>query len=181
MKYIIYIITIISLLITLISCNNNDNNITYNDDNVIVINNIANNKYYEVTEDEREMLAKIVTLESSTCSQECQKDVCSVIFNRLDSGKWKKDMNNDNQITLYDIIYYPNAFSPVLYGKMDDCIPCDSAYESVDYVIENGPTVPTYVRYFRASHDFNWKEYTNYKIIDNVYFGYFINWQEGVW
>ncbi len=140
--------------------------------------------YYEVTEDEREMLAKIVTLEASICSVDTQKDVCSVIFNRLDSGKWNKDMNGDNKITLYDIIYYPYAFSPVLAGKMDECIPTAEAYIAVDYVIVNGPTVPTYVRYFRAGRHFTeWYDegYTGYSIKDNVYFGYFTNWEQGAW
>lgn len=140
------------------------------------------NSYYNVTEEERELLARIVTCESSICSLECQKDVCSVIFNRLDSGKWKKDMNGDGQITLYDIIYYPNAFSPTTDGSLNRCTkPCESAYQAVDYVIENGPTVPTYVRYFRASYDFTWEGYINYKTIDNVYFGYFEDWQKGAW
>lgn len=140
--------------------------------------------YYEVTEEELEMLAKIVTLESSVCSLETQKDVCSVIFNRLDSGKWKRDMNGDGEITLYDIIYYPNAFSPVLEGKMENCTPCASAYEAVRYVIANGPTVPTYVRYFRADRHFTeWYDegYVGYSNRDNVYFGYFEGWQQGQW
>ena len=138
--------------------------------------------YYTVTDEERELLARIITCEASICSLECQKDVCSVIFNRLESGKWKKDMNGDGKITIYDIIYYPNAFSPTIDGAMDRCTtPCKSAYEAVDYVIENGPTVPTYVRYFRASYDFSWEGYKNYKTIDNVYFGYFVDWQKGTW
>jgi hypothetical protein len=138
--------------------------------------------HYNVTSEERELLARIVTCESASCSLECQKDVCSVIFNRLESGKWKKDMNGDGQITLYDIIYYPNAFSPTIDGSLDRCIkPCKSAYEAVDYVIENGATVPTYVRYFRDSYDFSWEGYKNYKTIDNVYFGYFENWERGAW
>jgi spore germination cell wall hydrolase CwlJ-like protein len=138
--------------------------------------------YYNITAEERELLARIVTCEASICSLECQKDVCSVIFNRLESGKWRKDMNNDGVITLYDIIYYPNAFSPTINGAMDKCTkPCASAYEAVDYVVENGPTVPTYVRYFRTSYDFSWDDYTNYKVIDNVYFGYFTTWQQGAW
>ena len=138
--------------------------------------------YYNITAEERELLARIVTCEASICSLECQKDVCSVIFNRLESGKWRKDMNNDGEITLYDIIYYPNAFSPTANGAMDKCTkPCASAYEAVDYVVENGPTVPTYVRYFRTSYDFSWDDYTNYKVIDNVYFGYFTTWKQGAW
>ena len=130
------------------------------------------------------MLAKIVTLESSICSIDTQKDVCSVIFNRLESGKWRKDMNNDGKITLYDIIYYPYAFSPVLEGKMDGCIPTDTAYAAVDYVVKNGPTLPTYVRYFRADRHFTeWYDegYKGYSNRDNVYFGYFEGWQQGQW
>ena len=138
--------------------------------------------YYNITEEEKELLARLVTCEASICSVECQKDVCSVVFNRLDSDKWKRDMNNDGQITLYDIVYYPNAFSPTINGALDKCsTPCKSAYEAVDYVIENGPTVPTYVRYFRTDHDFSWDGYKNYKVIDNVYFGYFENWHKGAW
>jgi spore germination cell wall hydrolase CwlJ-like protein len=140
--------------------------------------------YYEVTEEELEMLAKIVTLESSVCSLDTQKDVCSVIFNRLDSGKWKKDMNGDGEITLYDIIYYPNAFSPVAEGKMENCTPCASAYAAVRNVIAYGPTVPTYVRYFRAGRHFTeWYDegYVGYSDRDNVYFGYFEGWQQGQW
>ena len=143
-------------------------------------NNISNdvhtnsNNYYQITSDERELLAKIVTCESSICSLECQKDVCSVIFNRLDSGKWGD--------SLEEVIYYPNAFSPTIDGSLDRCTtPCKSAYEAVDYVIKYGPTVPTYVRYFRASYDFNWDGYQNYKVIDNVYFGYFTDWTKGAW
>lgn len=143
---------------------------------------IPKKNYYTVTDEERELIARIVTCEASICSTECQKDVCSVIFNRLESGKWRKDMNGDGEITIYDIIYYPNAFSPTIDGALDRCTtPCKSAYEAVDYIIENGPTVPTYVRYFRASYDFSWEGYKNYKTIDNVYFGYFEDWERGAW
>ena len=137
--------------------------------------------YYNITKEEREMLAKIAHLEASICSKECQRAVVSVIFNRLHSGKWRKDMNNDGQITLYDIIYYPNAFTPVLDGKMSDCVPTQRDYDAVDYVLANGVTVSTEVRYFRTDHDFTWDNYANYCVIDNVYFGYFANWEQGVW
>lgn len=136
---------------------------------------------YNVTPEEREMLAKLAQLEASICSAECQRAVVSVIFNRLHSGKWRKDMNGDGQITLYDIIYYPNAFTPVLYGKMDNCVPTQRDYDAVDYVLMNGVTVPTQVRYFRTDYDFSWDNYTNYCVIDNVYFGYFTNWKQGAW
>ena len=136
---------------------------------------------YHVSEYERELLAKLVNSEASVCSIECKKDVVSVVFNRLDSGKWKKDMNSDGNITLYDIIYYPNAFSPATDGAIDNSVPTQEDYDVVDYVILHGSTLPTEVRYFRAYSDFTWETYRNYKIIDNVYFGYFEDWRNGVW
>lgn len=142
--------------------------------------------YYTVTEAEREMLARVTFLESGICSQECQRMIVSVIFNRLDSGRWKKDMNGDNKITLYDIVYYPAAFSPVAAGKMSTAVPSQSCYDAVDYVIQNGPTLPTYIRYFRAGYHFSnkakgWETYLGYCDLDNVYFGYFSDWETGRW
>lgn len=137
--------------------------------------------YYEVTPEERHLLAKLAHSEGSICSEECQKDIVSVVFNRLESGKWRKDMNGDNKITIYDIIYYPNAFTPATNGAIDRWEPTSKDYSAVDYVIKNGPTVPTEVRYFRTDYDFNWDSYENYKVIDNVYFGYFVDWQKGAW
>ena len=146
------------------------------------VNETVKKNHYNITDEERELLARIVTCEASICSLECQKDVCSVIFNRLESGKWRKDMNDDNKITVYDIVYYPNAFTPTIDGSLDKCaVPCKSAYEAVDYVVKNGPTIPTEVRYFRTSYDFRWEGYENYKIIDNTYFGYFTDWKQGAW
>lgn len=137
--------------------------------------------YYIVTAEEREMLATLVYLESSICSEDCQRAVASVIFNRLDSGRWKKDVNNDSKITLYDIVYYPNAFSPAYLIEDYKDKTTQECYDAVDYVIQNGPTVPTYVRYFRTNYHFKWDGYKGYCDMDNVYFGYMIDWQKGAW
>lgn len=129
--------------------------------------------YYKVTSEERELLAKLVHCEASICNMNCKYAVVSVVFNRLDSGKWGD--------TLTSVIYYKNAFTPATNGKIDKTTPSKSDYDAVDYVVANGPTVPTYVRYFRTDHDFNWNGYKNYTVIDNVYFGYLDNWQKGAW
>lgn len=137
--------------------------------------------YYIVTAEEREMLATLVYLESSICSEDCQRAVASVIFNRLDSGRWKKDVNKDGKVTLYDIVYYPNAFSPSYLIENYKDKTTQECYDAVDYVIQNGPTVPTYVRYFRTKYHFKWDGYKGYCDMDNVYFGYMIDWQKGAW
>lgn len=158
-----------------------NNNIPVNQDQCSQDVEIEASQYYIVTSDERYLLAKLAHSEGSICSEECQRDIVSVVFNRLESGKWRKDMNGDNKITLYDIIYYPNAFTPATNGAIDKWEPTSKDYAAVDYVIKNGPTVPTEVRYFRTDHDFSWDGYENYKVIDNVYFGYLVDWQKGAW
>lgn len=137
--------------------------------------------YYSITAEERDMIATLVFLESSVCSTECKRAIVSTIFNRLDSGKWQKDMNKDGTITLYDVVYYPNAFSPSNLIDSYRNETTKECYEAVDYVVMNGPTIPAEVRYFRTKHDFGWKNYANYCVMDNVYFGYFTNWNQGAW
>ena len=134
---------------------------------------------YYITSEERDMLASLCTLETGTCSQECKQAVVSVIFNRLHSKKWNKDINGDGKITLYDIVYYKNAFSPASY--IASTIGTKESYEAVDYVTKYGSILPSEVRYFRDSYDFSWKNYENYTILDNIYFGYFKTWQQGAW
>lgn len=129
--------------------------------------------YYSVTEEERELLARLVYCEANTESLECQKAVVSVVFNQLDSGIWGD--------TLEEVIHYGNNYSPVVFGLLDIAEPNETNYEAVDYVIQNGPTLPTYVRYFRADYHHQWDGYKGYKTIDNVYFGYFLDWEQGVW
>lgn len=148
---------------------------------VPVINTPAVTTYYSITEEERDMLATLCYLESSICSEECQKAVVSVIFNRLDSNRWRKDVNKDGKITLYDIVYYPNAFSPAYLIEDYKDKTTQECYDAVDYVIQNGPAVPTYVRYFRTNYHFKWDGYKGYCDMDNVYFGYMIDWQKGAW
>lgn len=141
----------------------------------VVVKNTPKEKkaYYQVSEDERELLARLVHCEASICGNECKYDVISVVFNRLEAGKWGD--------TLEEVIYYKNAFTPATSGKLERTTPTKADYAAVDYVLENGPTLPTYVRYFRADYDFNWEGYQNYKVVDNVYFGYFEDWQNGAW
>ena len=132
-----------------------------------------------ITEEEIRILACLVYLESGCCSDECKRGIVSVVLNRLYSKHWRIDVNKDNKITLYDIIYYPNAFSPA--SLINKTTPTESCYQAVYYVLTNGSTLPKYVRYFRIDYDFNWSNYENYSVIDNTYFGYLTNWQNGAW
>lgn len=117
---------------------------------------------YNVTAEEREMLARIVYLEANVESMECQKAVASVAINRWQNGRWGD--------TLEDVIYAESQFSPAYL--IPETTPTNENYEAVDYVLKNGCTVPYYVLFFRAEYHFDWDEYVPYVNIDQTYFGY---------
>lgn len=175
------LVTVISVTVV-VNANENEPSIHNTEVHRPTKNNPKNKLAIRITTEERELIARIVTCEADEYSVECQRAVASVIFNRLESGKWQKDMNEDGKITVYDIIYYPNAFTPVQDGSLNRCTaPSESAYKAVDYVIKNGPTLPTYVRYFRDYKHFTWEGYRGYTIIDDMFFGYFEDWKNGAW
>lgn len=118
---------------------------------------------YNVTSVEREMLARLVYLEGNIESIECQAAIISVVINRWQNGKWGN--------TLRDVIYYQNQFTPsdLIYKTT----PTEINYKAVDFVLQNGCTIPPYCMYFRADYHFDWKGYKPYTKIDTTYFGYF--------
>lgn len=117
---------------------------------------------YNITSVEREMLARLVFREGNTESIECQRAIVSVVINRWQSGLWGD--------ALEEVVYAENQFEPanLLYCTT----PVETNYEVVDYIIENGVTIPEYVMYFRIQYHFKWDGYTPYKKIDHTYFGY---------
>lgn len=115
---------------------------------------------FNISNEEREMLAQLLYLEAGSCNWDTQAAVCSVIFNRLISGYWGS--------TLYEVVYAQNQFEPAyLIGTI---IPQSTQYEIIDYICQYGTTLPYYVLYFRADYYHNFGiPYTNY---ENVYFSY---------
>jgi spore germination cell wall hydrolase CwlJ-like protein len=124
---------------------------------------IKSTKYvYNITSEERKMLAALVYLEANVESIECQRAIVSVIINRWKSGYWGK--------SLYSVIYAPNQFSPA--NLISSTTPTATNYAAVDYVLKNDTTLPSYVLYFRANYHFNWSGYVPYTKISNTCFGY---------
>lgn len=117
-------------------------------------------KYYELTDDEIDMLARLVYLEAGGESYECMKGVASVVLNRMTS----------TGMSLHDVIYAPNQFSPACY--IESTCYTDTVYSAVMDVVENGPSLPTYVTFFRADyyHDFGNDIVVPYTCINNTYF-----------
>ena len=120
---------------------------------------------YNITSEEREMLARLVYLEANIESFECQKGIVSVVINRWQDGRWGD--------TLEEVIYAKNQFSPsnLIYKTT----PTEINYQAVDEVLKNGSIFPKYIMFFRASYGFSstWSRYREYRQISDTYFGYF--------
>lgn len=122
-------------------------------------------KALKITDSDRELIAKLLYHEARGESLECQKAVVSVIINRLNSGKWGK--------TIKDVIYAKNQFEPVSRDLVERTKPLENQYKAIDYVLENGVTVPEWVQYFRADYHFDWTGYSQYCQLSHTYFGGF--------
>ena len=120
----------------------------------------SKSNYYDITYDEIDMLSRLVYLEAGGESYECMKGVASVVLNRMTS----------TGMSLQDVIYAPNQFSPACY--IESTSYTDDAYNAVMYVVENGPSLPEYVTFFRADHyhDFGDDIVVPYTCINNTYF-----------
>lgn len=114
--------------------------------------------YITLTDDEIYLFATLVYLEGGAESYECQKAIASVVVNR---------MTTQNK-SLYDVIYAPNQFSVARALSYNQ--PSESSQKAVNEVIENGPSVPEYVTYFRADYYHSWSSVSDYTCIDNTYF-----------
>lgn len=118
---------------------------------------------YNVTSEEREMLARLVYLEANVENLDCQKAIVSTVMNRLENGRWGDSVE--------DVIYAKSQFSPAYL--IDSTTPNNINYEAVDYVLKNGSTVPSHVMFFRSNYHFNWIGYKPFTRIDQTCFGYF--------
>ena len=118
---------------------------------------------YNITSEEREMLARLVYREANMESLECQMAVVSVVINRWQDGRWGN--------TLEEVVYSPCQFTPA--NLLYQTTPTELNYTAVDLVLQNGCTLLPYVMYFRADHHFDWYGYKPYTQIDYTCFGYF--------
>lgn len=115
--------------------------------------------YLEMSEDDVYELATLVYLESGTESYECQKAIASVVIHR---------MQNDD-LTLQEVIYAKNQFSPAYLIAQSE--PSESTLAAVKDVLQNGPSIPNYVTFFRADYYHDWSELiVPYCVIDHTYF-----------
>lgn len=115
--------------------------------------------YMHMCESDVYELATLVYLESGAESFECQKAIASVVIHR---------MQNDD-LALQEVIYAKNQFSPAYLIAQSE--PSESTLQAVKEVLQDGPTIPNYVTFFRADYYHDWSDLIiPYCVIDHTYF-----------
>lgn len=132
--------------------------ITYNESS-----KSSNSDNISLTEDEIYTLATLVHLEAGIECYDCQKDIASVVINR---------MLIDN-LTLNEVVYAPNQFSPAYMISYSE--PTEESLNAVKEVLTEGTTLPIYVTYFRADRYHQWDGFIGYIQYENTYFSYDVN------
>ncbi len=129
----------------------------------------SSKSYIDLTESEINLLATLVYLEGGCESYECMKGIASVVVNRmLTTGD-----------SLYEVIYAPRQFS--VAHLLNSYSPTEETLRAARDVVQNGPSMPIHVLFFRASyyHEFGNDSVIPYTCIDNTYFSSDTLYMEG--
>lgn len=120
--------------------------------------------YISLSQDEIDLISKIVYLEGRGETYECQQAIVSVIINR---------MTTENK-NAHEVIFAENQFTTAKFVDKGEVT--EDIQSIVIDIAANGPTIPVWVTYFRAKKYHQWdNEYGTvipYDKIDHTYFSY---------
>ena len=114
----------------------------------------------DMTEDERDLLAKILALEAYDQPDCGQRAVVEVVFNRVLSAGWPN--------TVKSVIYDKGQFATVKYLNNPYNKPRDKEYNNIDWVLTHGSTILPSDYVFFATYKANGKDFIH---IQGHYFG----------
>ncbi len=95
----------------------------------------------EITEEDKELLARIVYLEARGQSFSGQRAVAEVVLNRVLDSRFPD--------TIYEVLYAPGQFTPA--KSIASTTPTKTQYEVVDCVIDETPITTENTVYFATS------------------------------
>lgn len=95
---------------------------------------------YDITDEERELLLKLVHREAGIESIECQIAVLQVVFNRVASDEFED--------TIYDVIYSKGQFEPTTYSNFEKTVYNEENVEALERVLKGEKVVSDDVLFF---------------------------------
>lgn len=90
------------------------------------------------TDEDLEVLTRIISAEAGNCSWEMMEGVGSVVLNRVASPKFPN--------TIYEVVFQQGQYSPTINGTYWN-EPTEGAKEVAKYLLENGSCAPSDVLY----------------------------------
>ena len=97
---------------------------------------------YELTDEEYDLLARVVTAEAENQGFEAQYLIACVVMNRVASDEFPDSVS--------EVIWQKNQFSSMWNGRYDRSVTTDSCYEAVQYMVEYGNELPEDVLFFTS-------------------------------
>lgn len=97
---------------------------------------------FSISEEEYELLARLVAAEAENQGFEAQYDVACVVMNRVLSGRFPD--------TITEVIWQPRQFSSMWNGRFNRTKTTESCYEAVRHMLEVGTGLPEDVLYFTS-------------------------------
>lgn len=97
---------------------------------------------FSISEEEYELLARLVAAEAEDQGFEAQYDVACVVMNRVLSGRFPD--------TITEVIWQPRQFSSMWNGRYDRTKTTESCYEAVKHMLKVGTGLPEDVLYFTS-------------------------------
>lgn len=118
---------------------------------------------YTISDEEFELLTRLVTAEAENQSFKAQYYVACVVMNRVESEYFPDSIT--------EVVWQKEPsrqFSSMWNGRYDSCETTESCYEAVKYLLENGNELPDDVLYFTScGYLLNTKPYA--KVMDMYY------------
>ena len=97
---------------------------------------------YKLTDEEYDLLARVVTAEAENQGFEAQYLIACVVMNRVASDEFPDSVS--------EVIWQKNQFSSMWNGRYDKSVTTDSCYEAVQYMIEYGNELPEDILFFTS-------------------------------
>ena len=95
-----------------------------------------------ITQEERELLEKLVEAEAGSEPYEGKIAVVNVVFNRVNSSYYPHSVK--------DVVFQPYQFTPAHNGKINSIQPRASSIKAVEEALEGKATVPANTLFFVA-------------------------------
>lgn len=131
---------------------------------IVAIQTLRKEPVYKFTDDQKDLMARVLWVEAGSNSRELQEACCSVMVNQLESGHYGD--------TIDKVLSRPGAYDGYRLIERADGQNLSACREVVEDICKSGSTLPSLVWFFSVG-GFDWEGILTHAEIEGVYFQYF--------